>query len=85
MSYNAFLEKTPDATPADKRLFFLSYAQVWCGTKRPETEKDHVRYGVHSPKRYRVLGTLRDSPEFAAAYECPNKAPMNPDKKCVVW
>lgn len=28
MSYNAFLEKTPDATPADKRLFFLSYAQV---------------------------------------------------------
>jgi hypothetical protein len=34
MAYNAFLAESPDAAPAQRRLFFLSYAQVWRGRKR---------------------------------------------------
>jgi hypothetical protein len=34
MAYNAFLAESPDAAPAERRLFFLSYAQVCRGRKR---------------------------------------------------
>ncbi|KAL3861161.1 hypothetical protein ACJMK2_007226, partial [Sinanodonta woodiana] len=35
-----------------KQLFFLNFAQVWCGTMRPEAAVNRVRTGVHSPGRY---------------------------------
>jgi len=45
----------------------------------------HVLKGHHSPKRYRVIGTLRDSEEFAQAFRCNAGDPMNPVDKCIVW
>jgi len=85
MAYYAFLSQQPDAENLDKRAFFLSYAQLWCAVQRDKSEQAHVVGGVHSPKRWRVIGTLSDSAEFADAFKCPAGSPMNPEEKCVVW
>ncbi|CAH0555807.1 unnamed protein product [Brassicogethes aeneus] len=67
------------------QLFFLNYAQIWCGSMRPEDALTKVRSSVHSPGPIRVLGPLSNSRDFANAFECPEGSPMNPKNKCSVW
>ncbi|KAL1491391.1 hypothetical protein ABEB36_011995 [Hypothenemus hampei] len=67
------------------QLFFLNYAQIWCGSMRPEDALTKVRSSVHSPGPIRVLGPLSNSWDFAKAYECSPGSPMNPTSKCSVW
>merc|ERR1719348_1780986 len=69
---------------ADK-LFFLNFAQVWCGTARPEALRSKLKTAVHAPGKYRVLGTLANSEDFATAFSCKKEEEMNPGKKCKVW
>ncbi|RWS01467.1 membrane metallo-endopeptidase-like 1, partial [Dinothrombium tinctorium] len=58
------------------QLFFLNYAQIWCGLMRPEALINAIRT---------VIGTLSNFNEFAKAYNCPVGSRMNPRKKCEVW
>ena len=37
----------------DFQLFFLNFAQVWCGSTRPEALKSKLRTAVHAPGKYR--------------------------------
>ncbi|XP_041377797.1 neprilysin-1-like [Gigantopelta aegis] len=67
------------------KLFFLNFAQVWCGTMRPEAAINRIRTGQHSPGRFRVIGTLQNSYVFAKTWNCPKNSKMNPTKKCKVW
>ena len=67
------------------QLFFLNYAQIWCGSMTPEDAKTKILSSVHSPGLIRVLGPLLNSVEFASAYSCKKNARMNPDEKCSVW
>lgn len=67
------------------QLFFLNYAQIWCGTMRPEDAINKIRSSVHSPGVIRVIGPLSNSKDFARAYNCPLGSPMNPLNKCNVW
>ncbi|GBM20157.1 Neprilysin-1 [Araneus ventricosus] len=67
------------------QLFFLNYAQIWCGSMRPEDALSKVRSSVHSPGPIRVLGPLSNSYDFAKTYSCPVGSRMNPKKKCSVW
>lgn len=73
------LEHTPD------QLFWISAANIWCGKFRPEVLKLRVNSGVHSPAKFRIIGPLSNSPEFAQSFNCPVGSPMNPRKKCSVW
>uniref|UniRef100_A0ABD2W5D8 Peptidase M13 C-terminal domain-containing protein n=1 Tax=Trichogramma kaykai TaxID=54128 RepID=A0ABD2W5D8_9HYME len=68
-----------------RQLFFLNFAQVWCGTIRPEAMRNKLKTAVHAPGRYRVIGTLSNSREFAQVYSCKSGMPMNPVDKCLVW
>jgi len=85
MSYHAFLQDKPKASVYERRQFFIAYAQLWCSVSQPKLVQEHVIKGHHAPKRYRVIGVLRDSQEFAEAFSCPQGSPMNPERKCVVW
>ncbi|XP_064610281.1 neprilysin-1-like [Liolophura sinensis] len=67
------------------QLFFLNYAQIWCGTMRDEEALQKIRIAVHSPGPIRVLGPLSNSKDFSEAYGCPLGSRMNPKHKCSVW
>ncbi|KAG2462924.1 neprilysin-like [Polypterus senegalus] len=68
-----------------KQLFFLNFAQVWCGTYRPEYAVNSIKTDVHSPGKFRVLGSLQNFPEFAEAFSCKKNDKMVPERKCRVW
>ncbi|XP_063703572.1 neprilysin-4 [Culicoides brevitarsis] len=78
-------ETLPGLNATSTQLFFLNFAQVWCGAMRPEASRNKLKTAVHSPGKFRVIGTLSNSPDFAKEYNCPVGSPMNPEKKCKVW
>lgn len=67
------------------QLFFLGFAQVWCGNMRPQYAHNRILTGAHSPGRFRVIGTLHNSRDFSKAFKCSLGSYMNPEKKCTVW
>nr|CAB3240559.1 endothelin-converting enzyme 1 [Phallusia mammillata] len=67
------------------QLFFIAFAQLWCTVSTPEFQQQMILTNVHSPGKFRVVGTLANSPQFAEAFQCPVGSPMNPPQKCNVW
>ncbi|GFR94828.1 endothelin-converting enzyme 1 [Elysia marginata] len=66
-----------------EKVFFLSYAQAWCVNYRQPTLVNHYyKTGKHPAARFRIVGTLRNAPEFAKVFNCPLGSPMNPEEKC---
>jgi predicted metalloendopeptidase len=60
--------------------FFLSYAETWRFTIRPEFLRARLLTDEHAPPKYRVLGPLSNLVEFAAAFNCkPGDAMVRPD------
>ncbi|XP_039448993.1 neprilysin-1 isoform X4 [Culex pipiens pallens] len=78
-------QELPGMNMTHDQLFFLNYAQIWCGSMRPEDALTKIRSSVHSPGIIRVIGPLSNSKDFAEAYDCPLGSPMNPLNKCSVW
>lgn len=78
-------ETLPGLNETNTQLFFLNFAQVWCGATRPEATRNKLKTAVHSPGRFRVIGTLSNSVDFSKEYNCPVGSPMNPEFKCSVW
>ncbi|OUM56742.1 hypothetical protein PIROE2DRAFT_18518 [Piromyces sp. E2] len=80
-------QKLPGLTKyTNEQLFFISFGQIWCanyyndyGTIRKLTTDEH------SPENARVNESVSNSPYFAKAFKCSNKAKMNPKKKCTIW
>ncbi|XP_040314961.1 membrane metallo-endopeptidase-like 1 isoform X2 [Herpailurus yagouaroundi] len=67
------------------QLFFINYAQVWCGSYRPEFAVQSIKTDVHSPLKYRVLGSLQNLAAFADAFHCAQGTRMHPRERCRVW
>ncbi|KAM9688766.1 membrane metallo-endopeptidase-like 1 isoform 1-T1 [Trichechus inunguis] len=67
------------------QLFFINYAQVWCGSYRPEFAVQSIKTDVHSPLKYRVLGSLQNLAAFADAFHCARGTPMHPKERCRIW
>ncbi|XP_053083193.1 endothelin-converting enzyme 1 isoform X2 [Pangasianodon hypophthalmus] len=67
------------------QLFFVSFAQVWCSVRTPESSHEGVITDPHSPSRFRVIGTISNSHEFSKHFGCKVDSPMNPKRKCELW
>uniref|UniRef100_A0AC35TLF2 Neprilysin n=1 Tax=Rhabditophanes sp. KR3021 TaxID=114890 RepID=A0AC35TLF2_9BILA len=67
------------------QIFFMSYAQTWCGKAKPQSVIRQILGDPHSPMRFRVNGVVVNQPDFAASFKCPIGSPMNPGKRCNVW
>ena len=67
------------------QLFFISFAQAWCGTSRPQSLRDSIESTPYVPAEYRVNGVAKNSAEFARVFACPAGTVTNTDNKCTMW
>lgn len=90
-AYGKWIEKNgeeptlPALGMTNHQLFFVGFAQVWCSVRTPESSHEGVITDPHSPSRFRVIGTIANSPEFSKHFGCKADAPMNPKHKCELW
>ncbi|MBS1858412.1 MAG: M13 family metallopeptidase [Acidobacteria bacterium] len=68
-----------------EQRFFLGFAQIWCENVAPQEARSRAMTDPHSPGRYRVNGTLQNSPEFQKAFSCKAGQPMVSADPCRVW
>ena len=69
-----------------EQRFFVSYAQAWRSTARPEWERNALLTGQHSLPRFRVRGPLAHMPEFAKAFSCDAATALLPeDSRTAIW
>uniref|UniRef100_A0A3B3HNR1 endothelin-converting enzyme 1 n=1 Tax=Oryzias latipes TaxID=8090 RepID=A0A3B3HNR1_ORYLA len=78
-------KRLPAVNLTNDQLFFVGFAQVWCSVRTPESAHEGLMTDPHSPPRYRVIGTLANSPDFSRHFGCPEGTPMNSGKPCEVW
>ncbi|KAL7623935.1 hypothetical protein AAE478_005492 [Parahypoxylon ruwenzoriense] len=62
------------------QLFFVFYANWWCGKTRKEQAVQSIYTDPHSPAFARVLGTTANSRAFRESFKCPVKEPT-----CELW
>jgi endothelin-converting enzyme len=73
-----------------EQMFFIQYARGWCGKPNPNKYERALK-DVHSPDKWRIVGVLQNSQDFASAFKCELGSRMNPrktkdnDTKCDVW
>ncbi|XP_048581157.1 endothelin-converting enzyme homolog [Nematostella vectensis] len=75
----------PGLNYTNDQLFFISAAQVDCGSIRPQTARKKIELGTHTLDYWRVLMEMANSYDFSSAYNCPVGSRMNPKKKCELW
>lgn len=79
-------EKAIDGFSPEQR-FFLAYAHLWAQNIRDEEKVRLTKLDVHSLGRYRVLGPLRNLPEFYTAFDVKEGDAMYlaTDSRAVIW
>ncbi|VDD93410.1 unnamed protein product [Enterobius vermicularis] len=77
--------RLPGINMTNDQLFFLNYAQIWCGAMNDKEAARKVSFSEHCPGLIRVRGPLSNSLDFARAFNCPLGSTMNPIRKCRVW
>ena len=93
VAYEAF-KKTPeghsnkkiDGFTPDQR-FFLSWAQVWRSSQRPESAASRIKTDPHSPEQYRTNAPITNIDAWYAAFDVKpgDKLYKAPDKRIKIW
>jgi len=78
-------KKTVAEGLTEDQQFFVAAAQVWCTKDRPEEAERRLTVDPHSPPMWRVNGVMRNTPEFAEAFQCKTGSKMRAAKMCSVW
>ncbi|XP_034112815.2 neprilysin-2-like [Drosophila albomicans] len=84
VSYDMTNEQMPGMDLSPEQLFFLGFAQVWCADYKEEHYWEELT-DEHTVDKYRVIGAVSNSEDFAKAYNCPVSSAMNPNTKCRIW
>lgn len=79
------IQTLPGINLTSEQLLYVNFAQVWCSLYRPEGVTVRILTGSHSPDRFRVIGTLHNSDDFARVFGCSENTFMNSKEKCVIW
>ncbi|XP_039273726.2 phosphate-regulating neutral endopeptidase PHEX-like [Styela clava] len=69
----------------NNQMFFVGFANVRCAKYTHQAAEHTVANSVHSPGRYRVIGSLQNFDKFSEAFQCKRGSYMNPTKKCILW
>ena len=76
--------KTIHGFTPEQRLF-LGYGQIWCENQTDAALRQQVQTNPHSPGRFRVIGVVQNSDDFAKAFSCKAGQKMVSEKACRVW
>jgi putative endopeptidase len=70
-----------------EQRFFLAFAQAWRGKQREEAIKSQVATDPHSPRRFRIIGPLRNLDAWYAAFGIgpDSKFYLPPDQRVRIW
>ncbi|MDO8541969.1 MAG: M13 family metallopeptidase [Opitutaceae bacterium] len=70
-----------------EQRFFLAYATAGAGNIRPEALRRYIKENTHAPQNYRVNWPLANLPEFYAAFDVPDGAPMwrPANERVTIW
>ncbi|MFA9389147.1 MAG: M13 family metallopeptidase [Prolixibacteraceae bacterium] len=91
ISYTAFHNASSETASIDgftpNQRFFLSYAHLWASNVRDKEKLRLNKEDVHSLGRFRVLGPLRNLPEFYTAFNIKEGDYMYlaANKRAVIW
>jgi hypothetical protein len=71
------------------QLFWIRNAHQWCHMYSIDSLRetmDDIKQGIdnHTPDKYRLIGSLMLSDEFAKDFNCPNNSTMNPIRNCSI-
>jgi putative endopeptidase len=86
MSLNGKPAPVIDGLTGDQR-FFLSFAQAWRGKQREDAIKTQVASDPHSPRRFRIIGPLRNLDAWYDAFGVTpdSKFYIPPEKRVRIW
>ncbi len=86
MSLNGKKAPVIDSLTGDQR-FFLSFAQAWRGEQRDDAIKTQVASDPHSPRRFRVIGPLRNLDAWYQAFGigADSKFYIPPEQRVRIW
>jgi len=75
----------PSLNMTRPQQFFLSMAQVWCGSSTKEKVLQNIFTNPHSYSKYRVNGVVQNFPEFSSSFHCSTNAALNVKQRCNIW
>ncbi|HKP34990.1 MAG TPA: M13 family metallopeptidase [Sphingomicrobium sp.] len=86
MALNGKPAPVVDGLTGDQR-FFLAFAQAWRGKQREDAIKTQVASDPHSPRRFRIIGPLRNLDAWYDAFQITpdSKFYIPPDKRVRIW
>jgi putative endopeptidase len=70
-----------------EQRFFLAFAQAWRGNQRDDAIKTQVASDPHSPRRFRIIGPLRNLDAWYAAFGIgpESKFYIAPEQRVRIW
>jgi predicted metalloendopeptidase len=86
LSLNGKPAPSIDNLSGDQR-YFMGWAQAWAGKKRDDALRQQVMSDPHAPDNYRANGTVRNVPEFYAAFGVKegDKLYLAPEQRAKIW
>jgi len=86
MSLNGQPAPVIDGLTGDQR-FFLAFAQAWRGKQREDAIKTQVASDPHSPRRFRIIGPLRNLDAWYDAFKIgpESKFYIPPEQRVRIW